>query len=91
MKKAYIMKKSISRSFSIRTIASFTYVTYLGTLERARVYYSNTKRCYYLSYSFLKTRYLRLPLGGLLDYHDDLDVLNTAVHYISKNFIYQLK
>lgn len=84
------MKKTISRSSSIRIIASFPFITYLCSLERACVYYSYSKRCYYLCYSFLDTRYLRLPLGGELDFHDDLDALNTASHFIFKYFIYPL-
>ena len=80
------MKKSISRSSSIRTISKFTFVTYLDTVERAHVYYSYSKCCYYLSYSFLKSRCLRLPLGGPLDFHDDFDVLHMAANYIYENF-----
>ena len=80
------MKKSISRSSSIRTISNFSFKTYLGTLERARVYYSNTLRCYCLSYSFLKSRYLRMPLGGSFDLRDDLEAITIAANYIYKNF-----
>lgn len=80
------MKKSISRSSSFRSIATFTFVTYLDTIERARVYYSKSNDCYYLCYSFLKTRYLRLPLGHSFDFRDDLGVILSAVHYISKYF-----
>jgi len=80
------MKKSISRSSSIRTISKFNFVTYLNTSERARIYYSNSKRCYYLSYSFLNSRSLRMPLGGLSDFHDDFEVITVAANYIYNNF-----
>lgn len=80
------MKKSISRSSSCRSIATFSFVTYLDTIERARVYYSKSNDCYYLCYSFLKTRYLRMPLGHPSYFRDDLGVIKSAVNYISKNF-----
>ena len=79
------MKKSISRSSSIRTISKFTFVTYLDTVERAHVYYSYTKRFYYLSYSFLKSRSLRMPLGESSDFHDDFEVISKAANYIYEN------
>lgn len=80
------MKKSFSRSSSIRSVASFTYVTYLDTFERARIYYSYSKRRYYLAYSHLNRHYLILPLGGRFDFRDDLEVITTAANYIYKNF-----
>lgn len=80
------MKKSISRSSSIRTISKFTFVTYLDTLERAHIFYSISKRTYYLSYSFLNSRYLHMPLGGLDDFRDDFEVITVAANYIYNNF-----
>ena len=78
------MKKSISRSSSIRSIASFRFVTRFDTLERARVYYSYSKRGYYLAYSYLHRHYLILPLGGPDDFRDDLEVLVFAAHFTHK-------
>lgn len=80
------MKKSFNRSSSIRTISKFTFVTYLDTVERAHIFYSYSKRCYYLSYSFLKSRYLRLPLGGSDDFRDDFEVITKVANYIYDNF-----
>lgn len=80
------MKKSFNRSSSFRTISKFTFVTYLNTIERAHIYYSTSQRSYYLSYSFLKSRYLHLCLGDLDDFGDDLEVIQYAADYIFQNF-----